>query len=202
MHAFLLVGNNTEAINKEIKKRIDDWKISPWDITRAIGTGIGDIRQFRRELSLTPRGSSKAGIIEHIELLTPEAQNALLKTLEEPPPNTYIVGTTGMPEAILPTVRSRMTTVKISETHEPYDTNVLLQLLSESPGKQLATLEPFVSSLDDAKKFVTSLLGAAQQEMLNNPSPKLTKLIRNLLAAESQLSVNVNQKMVVDNIFL
>lgn len=206
MHAFLLIGNGSGAAEKEITRLVAEWKISPWDITRTVGEGtigIEAIRDFERELSMSPRNSpAKVGVITDMERLTVEAQNALLKTLEEPPPHTYIIGTTNNPEALLPTIRSRMSVVKLENVSENFDTTLLLKLVSESPGQRLATIEPYIATRDDAKKFVVSLLGAAQEEMLKNPSPVLTRLIRNLLEAQSQLSVNVNQKLVVDNAIL
>jgi len=203
MHAFLIVGNNTE---KELTDRIALWKISLWDTVRISkeGTiGIDAIRDFQRELTMAPRNSpAKAGIIEDMERLTPEAQNALLKTLEEPPPHTYILGTTRLPEALLSTVRSRMSVVKLADSKEQFDATLLTALLRQSPGKRLATLEPYTATRDDAKKFVVSLLGTARQELLQHPTRELPQLIRHLLEALSQLSVNVNQKLVVDNCFL
>lgn len=206
MHAFLIVGNNRQEQTLEIAKRLIAWKVSQWDTIRIPeeGTvGIEMIRDFERELSLTARNSpAKVGILADIDRLTSEAQNALLKTLEEPPPNTYIIGTTSIPEALLPTISSRMSVVKLTDVVQTFDTTVLLKLLRESPGKRLSTLEPYTTTRDDAKRFVTSLLGAAREELLKHPSPTLTALIRNLLTAQSQLSVNVNPKLVVDNAIL
>lgn len=203
MHAFLIVGNNPE---QELTSRIAMWKISPWDTIRVPdeGTlGIEMIRDFQRELSLAPRNSpAKVGIISNIDRATPEAQNALLKTLEEPPPNTYIIGTTLVPEALLSTVRSRMTIMTGKNTIKKSDATILLQLLQESAGQRISTIEPFVATRDDAKNFVTSLLDAAHEELVSHPGPRLTKLIRNLLTAQSQLSVNVNPRLVIDNAVL
>ena len=203
MHAFLIIGDTPR---QELESRIAKWKISPWDVIKISeeGTvGIDMIREFERELMLMPRNSpAKVGVLTDMERLTPEAQNALLKTLEEPPPHTYIIGTTRIPEALLPTVRSRMSVVRLTDAARKSDTSLLLKLVRESPGKRLATLEPFLATRDDAKKFVTSLLGAAQEELLAHPSPTLTALIRNLLDAQSQLPVNVNPKLVVDNAVL
>jgi DNA polymerase III delta prime subunit len=203
MHAFLIVGNNPQ---EELTSRIAEWKISSWDtiLIAEEGTiGIEMIRDFERELSLTTRNSpAKAGIITDIDRATPEAQNALLKTLEEPPPHTYIIATTKIPEALLPTVRSRMSVVRLTDTDRKSDTSILLKLLRESPGQRLSTIEPFVATRDDAKNFVTALLESAQEELLKHPSHQLTALIRNLFAAQSQLSVNVNQRLVLDNAVL
>ena len=209
MHAFLIIGNSQDLIEKEIASRVKDWKISSWDVTRAPeeGTvGIELIRDFEHNLSLAPRNSpSKVGVITNMDRLTTEAQNALLKTLEEPPPQTYIIGTTALPEVLLPTIRSRMSVIKLTnakEVADPIYQKLLAELLSASPGKQLTLLEPYEATRDDAKKFVSSMLLVAREELLNNPSPKLTKLIRNLLTARAQLSVNVNPKLVVDNAVL
>lgn len=206
MHAYLIVSNNAESSEKETVNRLRSWKISVWDTIR-IPTegpvGIDLIRDFQRELALSPRNSpAKAGVLSGMDRLTVEAQNAMLKTLEEPPADTYIIGTTGNPEALLPTVRSRMSTIRLNDITEIPDTKLLRSLLTATPGKRLQMLEPFLSTRDDAKLFVVTLLGAARKELLTNPSPELTLLIRNLLAASSQLSVNVNQKLVVDNAVL
>ncbi|MHC4948299.1 MAG: DNA polymerase III subunit [Planctomycetota bacterium] len=53
------------------------------------------------------RGHGKVFIIDEAELLDEWGQNALLKTLEEPPPATYLFLVTSRPERLLPTVRSR-----------------------------------------------------------------------------------------------
>lgn len=53
------------------------------------------------------RGRGKVVVLHPAEALNPQAANALLKTLEEPPPGTRIVLTTADPALLLPTVRSR-----------------------------------------------------------------------------------------------
>lgn len=53
------------------------------------------------------RGHGKVFIIDEAELLAGTAQNALLKTLEEPPPGTYIILVTSRPHRLLPTIHSR-----------------------------------------------------------------------------------------------
>ncbi|MFM7806582.1 MAG: ATP-binding protein [Planctomycetota bacterium] len=53
------------------------------------------------------RGHGKVFVIDEAELLEAEAQNALLKTLEEPPPRTYLLLLTTRLDRLLPTIRSR-----------------------------------------------------------------------------------------------
>ncbi|HEY7054893.1 MAG TPA: DNA polymerase III subunit, partial [Vicinamibacterales bacterium] len=52
-------------------------------------------------------GRRRVVIVDEADALLPEAQNALLKTLEEPPPASLFVLVTARPDVLLPTVRSR-----------------------------------------------------------------------------------------------
>ncbi|MCK5271159.1 MAG: AAA family ATPase [Sedimentisphaerales bacterium] len=58
------------------------------------------------------RGRARVFIIEESETMNPASQNALLKTLEEPPPETFLILITSHPERFLPTVRSRCQSVR------------------------------------------------------------------------------------------
>ena len=57
-------------------------------------------------------GRRRVVLIREAETLEPQAQNALLKSLEEPPPGTVFIMTTSVPGALLPTVRSRSMTMR------------------------------------------------------------------------------------------
>jgi DNA polymerase III delta' subunit len=74
---------------------------------------------------------TKVFIIRNIELMTHEAANALLKTLEEPAPNTLMILTTSVPENSLETIRSRCHEVKffIKEQNVPSNRKVLDEML-------------------------------------------------------------------------
>jgi DNA polymerase-3 subunit delta' len=64
------------------------------------------------------RGGAKVFIIDEAELIDPVAQNALLKTLEEPPPRTFIILVTSRPDRLLPTIRSRCQFVRFGSLSE------------------------------------------------------------------------------------
>ena len=61
---------------------------------------------------------SKVVVIQEAELMNASAANALLKTLEEPPPDTYILLTSARPGRLLPTIVSRCQSVSISRNLE------------------------------------------------------------------------------------
>ena len=79
------------------------------EIDAASHRGIDDIRQLRERVGLAPtKGKYKIYIIDEVHMLTKEAFNALLKTLEEPPAHVIFVLCTTNPEKIIPTVLSRL----------------------------------------------------------------------------------------------
>lgn len=78
------------------------------EIDGASHRGIEDVRQINENIGYaTPGGGYKIYIIDEVHMLTKEAFNALLKTLEEPPPKVKFFFATTEPHKILPTILSR-----------------------------------------------------------------------------------------------
>ncbi len=75
------------------------------------------LRYFENRFFLTSTAGAgkKIGVICDADRMNDEAQNALLKTLEEPPPETLLILTTGNPAALLPTTRSRCQLLTLPE---------------------------------------------------------------------------------------
>jgi DNA polymerase-3 subunit gamma/tau len=69
---------------------------------------IGHIRAASYWLHTAPLGKKKLFIIENAEHTQDAARNSLLKTLEEPPPNTFVILTSARPRLLLPTILSRL----------------------------------------------------------------------------------------------
>ena len=93
-----------------------------------LSIGIADIREIVRQLAYAPvEGGKRVVIFRQSERMTEEAQNALLKSLEEPPPHTLFALTTHRPNALLPTVRSRCRVVGFG----PLSSNVIVSYLQE-----------------------------------------------------------------------
>jgi DNA polymerase-3 subunit delta' len=77
--------------------------------------GVGEVREAIHQLQYAPfEGNFRVLIVENAEKLTDEAQNALLKTLEEPPKAAVIVLVTPLFGALIPTVASRCRAVRFS----------------------------------------------------------------------------------------
>ncbi|MCJ7749614.1 MAG: DNA polymerase III subunit gamma/tau, partial [Armatimonadetes bacterium] len=78
------------------------------EIDAASNRGIDEIRELRERVGLAPSGGRmKVYIIDEVHMLTGEAFNAFLKTLEEPPPHVVFILATTEPHRVLPTILSR-----------------------------------------------------------------------------------------------
>src|SRR5580704_10580769 len=78
------------------------------EIDGASNRGIDEVRELRETVKYVPASSRfKIYIIDEVHMLTKEAFNALLKTLEEPPAHVKFMFATTEPEKVLPTILSR-----------------------------------------------------------------------------------------------
>lgn len=81
--------------------------------------GVESIRALREETLLVPNDLSfRAFLIENAECMTPAAQNAALKILEEPPAGVFFFLLSENAAALLPTVRSRVSTLRMERFSE------------------------------------------------------------------------------------
>src|SRR5712671_3249149 len=79
-----------------------------FEIDGASNNGVEQVRELRETCKYAPASSKfKIYIIDEVHMLTKEAFNALLKTLEEPPEHVKFMFATTEPEKVLPTILSR-----------------------------------------------------------------------------------------------
>jgi DNA polymerase III delta' subunit len=88
----------------------------------------GTVRHLVRELARLPvEGTRRVAVVEGADRLNEDAQNALLKTLEEPPAGATLVLCADEPERLLPTVRSRSAVLRLG----PVAVRAMEELLAE-----------------------------------------------------------------------
>ncbi|GAB6138951.1 DNA polymerase III subunit gamma/tau [Halanaerobaculum tunisiense] len=96
--------NKCEVCNKITNNN----SIDVIEIDAASNRGIDEIRELREKVKFSPtEGNYKVYIIDEVHMLTTEAFNALLKTLEEPPDYVIFILATTEPHKLLPTILSR-----------------------------------------------------------------------------------------------
>ena len=106
----LTTGGKGEPCNTcEMCKAITEGRaMDVIEIDAASNTGVDDIRSLREKVNYAPNQARyKVYIIDEFHMLSGSASNALLKTLEEPPPHVIFILATTEVHKILPTIMSR-----------------------------------------------------------------------------------------------
>jgi DNA polymerase-3 subunit gamma/tau len=117
------------------------------EIDGASNRGIDEIRSLRESVSYSPVQSAfKVYIIDEVHMLTKEAFNALLKTLEEPPSHVIFIFATTEPQKVPKTVLSRC---------QRFDFRMLSNQEILGKLKELAKMEN-VKSTDEALSLISS----------------------------------------------
>jgi DNA polymerase-3 subunit delta' len=126
---------------------------------------IDRVRDLNERVGYRPfEARVRVAIIDEADALLPAAQNALLKTLEEPPSSSVFVLVTAAPDMLLETVRSRCPRVRFGplssgdvagwlerERHVPADDAAALAAVSDgSPGRALEASSGLVSAMRQA----------------------------------------------------
>lgn len=134
-----------------------------FEIDAASNRGIDDIRELRERIKLAPAQSRyKVYIIDEVHMLTTEAFNALLKTLEEPPAHALFVLCTTEPEKLPQTVVSRCTRIPFPKATTPEVISSLAKAvrgekLSAPPDVLQALAESVDGSFRDGMKYLEQL---------------------------------------------
>lgn len=128
-----------DALEEARAEALEEKRAQPFRATLpsdTIGIYVGLIQTLRRLATARPSmGRRKVFIVGDAEYLvpqeaSPEAANALLKILEEPPADTTFILTAADPDSLLPTIRSRVLPVRV----RPLDVETVQRVLMEKVG--------------------------------------------------------------------
>lgn len=221
MQTILVIGGTADARETAIAEKIRAWEISPFDriepADESVSVGIGDIRTFIRGISLAPhQGSHVAGVIIRGDKLTVEAQQALLKTLEEPPAHAYII--IGIPNksVLLPTIISRCMCVYLQEKSLPVDPEQhrsritqLQSIIASRPGQKIAAISSLGKTKEDLTAWTDEAIMTLRNEILKNPTAAAddktrayTRLLHTLIDTKKYQENNINLLMLLEHSFL
>ncbi len=194
MHAFLVPENPEKH-----PPGIDTLYLTP-----EISIGIEDIRRVAAFLSRKPlREKQNVVVICQAEKLTLPAQQALLKTLEEPPGNSLIYLVTAKPEVLLPTILSRVVIVENVSKLQADDQKqadyqkLFSRLAAAGEGERLEILDSREFTRETALEFLDYLEIIIHRDFQNFPN--VTGIYPLLAKTRKYLKANVSLKLALDN---
>lgn len=216
MQSILLIGKSQERRNEYIASFCTKQKISPFDKQllepQTASFGIEDIRTMQKTAYLAPsHGLEKCIILNNAQLLTPEAQNALLKILEEPPAHTTFILSATTDATMLPTIVSRCRIQKIERAAQGLDDDRKNKILSQlnkiekgSIADRLTLAEDLAADKDKLALWFEETTVLARQQMLDNPDDiQIVKAIERLLQAYKIFqTTNVSPRMILEHFLL
>lgn len=225
MHAFAIISNSQEAQQSEYEKILKKFSVSKFArvIINKWASSIKDIRNAQRILNLaTQKDKIQALVIESIQQLSLEAQQSLLKTIEEPPANTIIIIQAQNQEQILPTILSRVQVIykpaytKITQEEEKLFTSFWAKIITtKSLSQRLTSASQLTSGLDKREQlvlwldkqiiFFRNILHKRIGQLANRNSltpSNISTIIKILLFSKKYAQANVNTKLLIDHLFI
>jgi DNA polymerase-3 subunit gamma/tau len=192
-HAYLFCGSRgtgKTSIARIFARAIGASDNDTYEIDAASNRGVDDIRALRDAVHTLPFDSKyKVYIIDEVHMLTKEAFNALLKTLEEPPKHVVFILATTEEEKLPETIVSRCQSFRFKKP-----SHAVLQKLVETVAKKEGfTLEPassdLIALLGDGSFRDT--LGTLQKVITSSADKKITpEEVEEVLGVPSAHTVN------------
>jgi len=218
-HGLLLVGGNTEHIKKSIAESLKALESTAGNSSPLIDAeffeklsdaslGIHAARRLKEFLSQKPlKSSQKTAIIVDGDNLTHEAQNALLKISEDPPPNSRIIMLVKNEENLLPTLRSRFQKIFLTDADMSGNT------ANEIPEEVMNLAERFLRSDARARSEIIKLvIGKSQKGNKEGETGDdntlvfldalIFKLAKDPVGQASFLGLVLKQKMLISSLSL
>lgn len=226
MLSLLITGGNEEERTSKLKSLLVKYNLSAFDtffLNPELSITISQIRELQHWLSFSPyKGKFKAGVINQAEKLTIEAQNSLLKTLEEPPENAIIVLLTANADFLLPTIISRCQItnlsqkpqISLSEEEIGEYLNVLISLFKPDIGEKFKICQEVAKSREEAIIWLDKAVFVLRKLMIGEStvskiSPYLhfsissyPFFIRLFTKTKSLIQANANTRLAMENLFL
>lgn len=218
MQSYLVISRNSVFINEEIGKRKKQLSVSPsnyMEIIPSPSIGIAEIRKMIAMLSLKPYGEGyRLVVIKEMEKATVEAGNALLKLLEEPPPDTCIILCADNLNKLLPTVISRCQIISdyndlgVGNLDTDKTIRLIKNVLFSSSGNRLFLSVNLAKSKEETLELLKSIIFVLERKIrepvneLNLTRSDLASLIEKTIAAVKYIEKNVNYKAVLDILLL
>lgn len=190
-HAMLYVGDRNAGLREVTAFISDVVRISldgnpDFSVQEFETFGILDARALRERQEMRGFGGGKKVFVIAFHFMMREAQNALLKVLEEPTPDTYFFLITPSSTPLLKTLRSRLQTMHRGASAQEARPTTGDTFLAASTTKRLKMIESFKDADNESKKsefliFLDDLERALARTLNRTQASQTEALLRELL---------------------
>jgi DNA polymerase III delta prime subunit len=203
MHALILVSTSLDLRVEEINRLLKENNLTEIDPDVLIFSdteklGVDSAKKIRQFLSIKPlKAKGKVVVFKSAHNLTMDAQNALLKTLEEPPVNSLLILGVESTSNLLQTVLSRCQIKVLDQIDRVKIDQMRAQQFIDS------TIEErfeFIEKLEDKDIFLTELANLFQTLLLKDP--KNLNITKKILEAETWLKHKGNSRAILEYLAL
>lgn len=168
---------------------------------------IQKIKTLAKFLSRKPyQNDQKIVFIPQADQLTLPAQNALLKTLEEPPAHSLIILVSPHQSRLLPTIISRceihqlVSDSSLAPEFITFQKKIYSTIINQSIGQRINFISQYFGSKSVALAFCETQLKFLRHCLLNKNQSVYLPIIKSLVQAITRLNQNLNPKLVLENL--
>ncbi len=174
-HSFLLTGPTgcgKTTVGRLIAKTLDCSGDDFTEVDSADFRGIDTVRDIRTVSQYAPRDSScRVWLIDEVHKMTNDAQNALLKILEDTPAHVYFILATTDPQKLLPTIKGRCSTFQVKPLTE---TQMMALLISIARAEGVALPKVVYQQIaQDSFGFSRNAIQVLEQVIKVEPEKRL-----------------------------
>ena len=177
-----------------------DYSFNIFELDAASNNGVDDIRNLNEKVRVPPRiGNYKIYIIDEVHMLSTQAFNAFLKTLEEPPKHVIFILATTEKTKILPTVLSRcqifdFRRISVLDIKKRLEIVVLDQKIKYDDEALFLIAECSDGSLRDGLQILDRMINFCDNDI------NINKVSKNLNIIGSQLYLSICDKIINNDI--
>ena len=198
MQPKIIVSPNKKERDEELRRILQQSQITSNNpdlfVLDEEKIGIAQIKQLIKHLSTKPFGkTAKSAVIFEGSNISPDAQNALLKILEEPPEESVILIGADSETRLLPTILSRCKIINLASHISGGSVNFDLdELINKSIGERFEIVE----KASDKEKLLNDLVESYREKVLNGERTGV--FLEELLQAQIWKESNVNIRTILE----
>lgn len=208
-HAYVILGNPETVIDERVVPSVEETlsvsvQANP-DVLRTHheSFGIDDARRVCDFASKKAINGTQVFILS-FDAITLEAQNALLKTLEEPTPNTYFFIVITSSELLLPTVLSRTQLIALEQGTSQGHYEFAQEILAARPGERLSLVKSLLENKDKVQilRLLDSLETQLYQTLTREGSMYTKVFYEIMLVREYMRDRSPSIKVLIEHLLL